>query len=153
MEIAIYEGLGNLPHFNPDLDGDGAVPPESVRELRTLIGGADGLIISSPEYAHGVPGSMKNALDWLVSCPEPIGKPVLLLNAAPNGGEWAQSSLAETLRVMGLRFLAEASLMTPFLARKPGADGALADPAAEAAILSSLGALAAAVRNRVGAGH
>src|SRR5271165_5402171 len=63
VDIIIYEGLGALPHFNPDLDGN--KPPQSVLELRYEVGLADALLISSPEYAHGVPGCLKNALDWL----------------------------------------------------------------------------------------
>ena len=64
LEIAFYAGLGQLPHFNPDLDGD--TPPAAVLELRRRVAWADGLLICSPEYARGVPGTFKNALDWLV---------------------------------------------------------------------------------------
>ncbi len=56
--------LGDLPHFNPDLE---PIEPPSVTDLRSQIAWSDGLIISSPEYAHGIPGVIKNALDWLVS--------------------------------------------------------------------------------------
>ncbi|MEO6260628.1 MAG: NADPH-dependent FMN reductase [Thermoanaerobaculia bacterium] len=148
MKVSIYEGLGALPHFNPDLDREGATPPQPVRELRALIGEAAGLLISSPEYAHGVPGSMKNALDWLVSSPEPIGKPVLLLNAAANGGEFAQASLAETLRVMGFDLLTDASRMTPFLLQKLDDEGSLIDSESATAIRTSLDALGATIRQR-----
>lgn len=61
-----YDGLGALPHFNPDLDFEGATPPAAVADLRARIAAADALLICSPEYAHGVAGSMKNALDWMV---------------------------------------------------------------------------------------
>src|SRR4051794_39720953 len=74
MEIMIFDGLAGLPHFNPDLDGDR--PPDAVMVLRNEIGKAQGLLISSPEYARGVAGAMKNALDWLVSSVEFPGKPV-----------------------------------------------------------------------------
>jgi NAD(P)H-dependent FMN reductase len=82
MEWETYEGLAGLPHFNPDDDEDGGPVPPAVADLRARVIAADGWVISSPEYAHGVPGSLKNALDWLVSCPELPGKPVLLLNAS-----------------------------------------------------------------------
>ncbi len=73
MRIELYDGLASLPHFNPDLDIEPLPPP--VAELRAKIGVADGLLISSPEYARGVPGSLKNALDWLVSGAEfPISR-------------------------------------------------------------------------------
>jgi NAD(P)H-dependent FMN reductase len=70
MEWDTYEGLAGLPHFSPDDDEDGRPVPPAVAELRRRVIAAEGWIISSPEYAHGVPGSLKNALDWLVSCPE-----------------------------------------------------------------------------------
>src|SRR5439155_26208619 len=64
LRITQFDGLGALPHFNPDLDTD--PPSPAVRVLRESIAAADGLLISSPEYAHGVPGVLKNVLDWLV---------------------------------------------------------------------------------------
>src|SRR4029450_8065808 len=64
--VQLYDGLATLPHFNPDHDEEGAEPPAPVAGLRTLIAGADGVLLSTPEYAHGLPGVLKNALDWLV---------------------------------------------------------------------------------------
>jgi chromate reductase len=117
-KFVFYDGAGELPHFNPDLDEEGAVPPEPVRRLRELLIGADALLLSCPEYAHGVPGSFKNLLDWLVSTGELVDKPVALLNASPVGGSYAQSSLIETLRTMNWRVIDEASLIEPFVPRK-----------------------------------
>jgi NAD(P)H-dependent FMN reductase len=77
MQIEIFEGIGNLPFFNSDLDGERL--PQGVAGFRTIIGAADGLLISSPEYARGVAGVMKNALDWLVSSFEFPNKPVALI--------------------------------------------------------------------------
>jgi chromate reductase len=102
-EVEIYDGLANLPHFNPDDDVEGATPPPAVAALRTMLAEADGILISSPEYAHGVPGSLKNALDWLVSDGALVGKPVALINASPVGGEFARDALVETLRTMNWR--------------------------------------------------
>jgi len=143
--VILYSGLGDLPHFNPDLDGEGGEPPAAVAALRAEISAADGVVISSPEYAHGVPGSLKNALDWLVSYAPFAGKPVLLWNASAAGGERAQSSLIETLRTMSARVLVEASLLRPFLHKKltPGED---LDGEAARAVASSLAALAAVER-------
>src|SRR4051812_43254396 len=64
VAIALYDGLAELPHFNPDLDGE--IAPPSVAKFRRHLAEVDAILISSPEYAHGVPGVMKNALDWLV---------------------------------------------------------------------------------------
>jgi len=143
MEWESYEGLAGLPHFNPDDDEDGRPVPLAVAELRARVIAADGWVISSPEYAHGVPGSLKNALDWLVSCPELPGKPVLLLNASAAGGDFAQASLAETLRTMSLRVL-DGSLTRPFLARKLQ-EGSALDPDAARVLRQALEALAAAI--------
>ena len=118
VQVRIYEGLGELPHFNPDLDAEGSEPPAAVRELRELLIGADAIVISSPEYAHGVPGSFKNMLDWLVSVGELVDKPVALWNASPAGGEYAQNAILETLRTMNWRVVEAASRVKPFVRRK-----------------------------------
>jgi chromate reductase len=117
-QFVMYEGLGDLPHFNPDLDEEGTVPPAAVAELRALLIDAGAILISSPEYAHGVPGAFKNMLDWLVSTGELVGKPVALLNASPAGGEYAQASIVETLRTMNWNVVGDASLIQPFVRAK-----------------------------------
>jgi len=99
VTVTLYSGLADLPHFNPDLDEDGALLPLPVRRFREQVDAADALLVSTPEYAHGVPGSLKNALDWLVSGSEIPYKPVGLLNASPRSRH-AQAALAETLRTM-----------------------------------------------------
>ncbi|UKS25752.1 NAD(P)H-dependent oxidoreductase [Paenibacillus sp. HWE-109] len=100
IEINIYEGIGELPHFNPDLDGD--EPPQAVQEWRKVLQAADGVILSTPEYAHGVPGVLKNALDWIVSSGEFVDKPTAVISASPlaTGGEKAHDSLLLTLGLM-----------------------------------------------------
>ncbi len=96
MQIDLYTGLATLPHFNPDLEreGTGSAVENWQQQLRT----ADAILICSPEYAHGVPGSLKNALDWVVGSGELIEKPVGLINIGASS--IALDSLAETLRVM-----------------------------------------------------
>jgi NAD(P)H-dependent FMN reductase len=103
MEVAIYDGLATLPHFNPDDDEEGATPPPTVASLRALLAAADGILISTPEYAHGLPGSLKNMLDWLVSDGALVDKPVAILCSSPTGGPFAQASLVETLTIMNWR--------------------------------------------------
>jgi chromate reductase, NAD(P)H dehydrogenase (quinone) len=140
IKITVYRGLGDLPHFNPDLDREGAAAPPSVAALRAQVSATRGVIISSPEYAHGVPGSLKNALDWLVSYPDFAGKPVVLWNASAAGGEHAQSSLIEILRTMSARVLVEDSLLAPFL-RKKLAQGDELDAESARRVKASLAAL------------
>lgn len=110
MIVTTYGGLADLPHFNPDNDGEVATP--SVAFFRQQLTGADGVLISCPEYAHGVPGVMKNALDWLVRSGELVDKPVALISASPHA-TWALASLTETLTVMSARLVAEASITLP----------------------------------------
>jgi chromate reductase len=109
MTIDVWEGLGGLPHFNPDLDE--GEPPAPVRDFRRLLASADAVIISSPEYAHGMPGSLKNAIDWLVSDGTLVGKPVLIITTAPTRGEFAHAQLVEVLTTMQWNVLTGASLL------------------------------------------
>ena len=114
MEIHVYGSLGELPHFNPDLEG--AEPP-IVKDFGAQVGAADGIIISTPEYAHGVPGVLKNALDWLVGGFDFINKPVALFNASPRS-TYALASLTEIITIMSGRIIPEASI-TVALREKP----------------------------------
>ncbi|HUR80409.1 MAG TPA: NADPH-dependent FMN reductase [Thermoanaerobaculia bacterium] len=120
--VVFYDGLESLPQFNPDLDGEGSVPPPAVAALRRLLIDSDAVLISSPEYAHGVPGALKNMLDWLVSVGELVEKRVALVNAAPVGGQFAQAQLLETLRTMNWNVVMEACRMEPFVPRKISGD-------------------------------
>jgi chromate reductase, NAD(P)H dehydrogenase (quinone) len=140
-----YDGLAGLPHFNPDLDFEGATPPEPVRDLRARIAAADALVISSPEYAHGVPGALKNALDWMVSDVAMIGKPIGLLNASSRS-TFAHPQLAETLRTMSTTVVPEAGLTVPLEGRHLDAAAIAADPALATMIRAALDALSAACR-------
>ena len=112
VRIEIFEGIGNLPFFNSDLDGDRL--PREVAEFRTVIGAADGLLISSPEYARGVAGVMKNALDWLVASFEFPNKPVALINTSPRATH-ALAALTLTLETMSARLVNDASITLPLL--------------------------------------
>jgi NAD(P)H-dependent FMN reductase len=125
IETILYEGMGGLPHFNPDLDQEGDVAPPTVAEFRALLRAASGVVISVPEYAHGLPGSFKNALDWLVSSSDLSQKPVLVLNASA-GGQFAQKNLVETLTVIEANVL-DASLTAPFLRTRLGPGVSLSD--------------------------
>ena len=113
VEVRVFEGLAELPYFNPDLDGED--PPHSVVELRARFGAADGLLIASPEYAHEMPGVLKNALDWLVRSGELYAKPVAVLCAAPSAerGVYVREALQRTLTAQGASIVASATLAVP----------------------------------------
>jgi len=109
VRVEMFAGLADLPHFNPDLDYEGAVPAAPVAALRAAVLAADAVVICSPEYAHGVPGALKNALDWLVSGPEIVHKPVGVLNASQYSSH-AHAQLLETLRTMSTVIVPGASI-------------------------------------------
>ncbi len=113
--ISVYDGLGRLPIFNPDDEGE-RTPPEAARLIDTVTR-ADGVIVSCPEYAHGVPGGMKNALDWLVSRDAAVGKPALLVHASPRS-LYARAALAEIMRTMSFA-MCEETLEVTLLGKKP----------------------------------
>lgn len=121
--MKLYGGLGDLPHFNPDLE---SAEPLSVKDLRLQLKWSDGLIISSPEYAHGVPGVLKNALDWLVSGEEFVGKPIALLNASPRAIH-AQASLVEIVTTMAGRIVPQACVTISLLGKNLDAAGIIAN--------------------------
>lgn len=124
VEIVLYSQLGDLPHFNPDLD---STLPDIIEKLRRQIAASDGILISSPEYAHGVPGSLKNALDWLVSSIEFPGKPVALINTNPRA-TIALASLTEILNTMSARIIEPANVTLNIAGRSLDAAGIVADP-------------------------
>lgn len=137
--LRIYEGLEALPHFNPDREP--ALPPP-VAHFRQLIAHSDAILISSPEYAHGVPGALKDALDWLVGGGEISGKPVTLLNAS-NRGHHAQAALIEILTTMGAIVVTGAIRSIPLVGQSPAPASLATDPAVAALIRSGLDALLA----------
>jgi chromate reductase len=118
IKINVYSGLGDLPLFNPDIE---ASDPKVVADLRMRIINADAVIIASPEYAHGVTGAMKNALDWMVGCEAFLNKPVALLNASPRAIH-AYGSLLETLTVMSSRVIDDACITLPIVGHKLNED-------------------------------
>jgi chromate reductase, NAD(P)H dehydrogenase (quinone) len=124
LSIRRYDGLATLPPFNPDFEDH---PPAPVKELRGLVSAADALIISSPEYARGIAGALKNLLDWLVGGPEFAGKPVVLINAAPRA-EQAQAQLRLVVATMAGQIVEEACVTLPLLGRALTAAEIVADP-------------------------
>ena len=104
-DLHLCDALDRLPHFNPDLDTDSS--PAAVMSFRAQVNAAAAVVISSPEYAHGVPGTLKNALDWVVGSGELVGKPVGLWNLSARAVH-AHASLVETLRTMSALVLPEA---------------------------------------------
>jgi chromate reductase, NAD(P)H dehydrogenase (quinone) len=97
INLKIFSQIAELPHFNPDLDNEN--PPVNIPEFRDLLRKSDAILICTPEYAMGVPGTLKNALDWTVSSMEFSHKPTALITAS-SLGEKGHSALLETLQVI-----------------------------------------------------
>lgn len=97
IQITELDSLINIPHFNPDDDKDNVI--DSVKDFRQQIVSSDGIIISTPEYAMGIPGTLKNAIDWTVSSSSFSRKPVLLITAS-SSGQKAHQSLIDVLNVI-----------------------------------------------------
>jgi NAD(P)H-dependent FMN reductase len=130
VSVRSFDGMGELPHFDPDLDAEPLPPP--VAELRAAIGAADAVLICTPEYAGALPGSFKNLLDWTVGGSEMYEKPVAWINAAsvaaPTGGVDAHESLAKVLGYVGAAVIAEACARIPLSRQLVDDDGLIRDP-------------------------
>ncbi len=109
LVVTLFDDVGGLPHFNPDDELD---PPPSVMAWRNLLIACDGIVIASPEYAHGVAGAFKNALDWVVGSAEIGNKPVALINTSARAVH-AHAALAEILTTMGWTVVEGASPVIP----------------------------------------
>ena len=111
IQVTVYPSLGDLPLFNPDIEFP---HPPTVAALREAINSADAILIASPEYAHGVSGVMKNALDWMVGNESFVNKPVMIFNASPRATH-AHESLRETLKTMSAKVIDAACITIPLL--------------------------------------
>lgn len=139
VTVILYDGLATLPHFNPDVEDDAL--PDTVVALRRALAAADAVIISTPEYAHGLPGALKNALDWLVGGPEMVGKRVALWHAS-TWSTFAPAQLAEILRTMSAAVIEEASVTINLRGRSWEATQIVSDAAHRDAMTEALSLLA-----------
>jgi NAD(P)H-dependent FMN reductase len=145
VKVLVYRDLAGIPPFNPDDDVEDRPKPEPVEGLRALVGASDALIIAAPEYAHGLPGALKNALDWLVASETFAGKPVALINMSPRAFH-AQASLREILSTMAARLAPEAFAAISLTGKTVTAEDILADPACARRLKEALEALLEAIR-------
>jgi chromate reductase len=149
VELDVYDGLADLPHYNADIDGD--PPLESVARLREAIAGADGVLIATPEHNGSLPGALKNALDW-ASRPFPDnalrGKPVAVVGASTGmfGAVWAQAEVRKVLKTIGADVL-DGELPVAHAHLAFGDDGHLSD----GGMHDALGELVTLLATRAGA--
>ena len=139
----LYEGLAELPAFNPDDDHDPL--PAPVADLRRHLAAADAILICTPEYAGSLPGAFKNLLDWTVGGTELAGKPVAWINvasvAAPTGGAGAHAELATVLGYVGAAVVESACLRLPPSRAGIAGDQTVGDPALRDRLARAVGLL------------
>jgi chromate reductase, NAD(P)H dehydrogenase (quinone) len=119
--VEVYEGVGTLPHFN-----DPEETPEVVTEFRQKVKQSDAVLICTPEYAFGIPGSLKNALDWTVASGEFVDKPVGLVTASSQG-EKGHAALLLVLTAISATMIDGATLLIPFVRAKLDKTGHVKD--------------------------
>ncbi len=115
IDVVVYDGVGRLPVFSPDLENQA---PVEVRNYVDLVDRSDGLIISSPEYVRSLPGGLKNAIDWLVSRDTLVGKPIALLHASHRGDDML-AALRIVLATVSGRFAPDVFLRFPLMKMPP----------------------------------
>lgn len=144
LEVVVYDGLGTLPHFNPDQDGDAL--PVAAAELREQIRAADAVLFSVPEYAGSLPGSLKNLLDWSIGDDKPgsmYEKPVAWINASPRGAAGAHEQLRQVLGYAHATVVESACAHIPVTGDLVGDDALIADSAIRERIAQALSTLTA----------
>jgi chromate reductase len=143
VTVEHYDGIRALPHFDPDLDGP--EPPSEIAELRARIAAADAVLFSTPEYAHALPGALKDTLDWLVGSGELVGKPVAVMSASPglDGGVIAGDALVALLGVLSAQVVGQ--LAVGATRSKRDAEGNFTDPDTLTSVADLVQVFAAAV--------
>jgi NAD(P)H-dependent FMN reductase len=146
IECVLYEGMADLPHFNPDDDAEGAAVHPEVAALRAEIAAADALLLSTPEYAGALPGAFKNLLEWTVGDAGTYDKRVAWINAAgpaaPTGAADAHDSLRKVLSYVHADVVDAACVRIPVTRDAVGAGGTIADPALRERIAETVATLA-----------
>jgi chromate reductase, NAD(P)H dehydrogenase (quinone) len=145
-EVSVFHRLDTLPVFSPDLEGERT--PMAVMDFLEGISKADGIIISSPEYVRAIPGGLKNAIDWMVSRYEIIGKPIALAHASHRGDEML-ASLRIVLGTVSDGFLPHVFLRLPLVGKSVDDIKALSrDPGYASQITGFLSDFAVAIESR-----
>ncbi|SEW42559.1 NADPH-dependent FMN reductase [Chitinophaga arvensicola] len=142
--VTQLDSLTDIPHFNPDLDLTADSAPAAVQAFRAQLAAADAVLICTPEYAIGVPGTLKNAIDWTVSSMHFSGKPVALVTAGTSGHK-AHQSLLGTLLIIESKIAPAAQLVVSSVKTKVNDQGVITDAATEMQVRKLVDALEAVV--------
>ena len=147
LTVAAYPALGSLPAFNPDREETAMRLPAAVRRWRETLAAADMVLVSTPEYAHGIPGVLKNALDWVVGGSELVGKPIGVINLSA-ASRFAFPQLIEVLTVMSANVVPEATVVLDLPRRGIDAAHLAANPVVAATLREVVTALVASLSTR-----
>jgi len=137
IQFMMYEELAQIPAFD-----DSQEPPPPVTRFRNQLQNADGIFICTPEYAFGVSGVLKNALDWTVSSGELVNKPLALVTAA-TGGEKAHAALLLTFTALSSAIPPGGDLVISYVKSKLDGNGGIKDPATVKQLQAVIDALVA----------
>jgi len=143
-DVVLYDRMASLPHFDPDDDIEPL--PAEVVHLRAAIDSADAVVFCTPEYAGALPGSFKNALDWMVGCMVLNAKPTAVVNVSAVGASKAQLSLRVVLTYLMVDFVDEACIHLPVQRQHVNEHGLIDDPD----VLHQIQQVLADLRNRSG---
>lgn len=143
MLFEVYDGIGTLPHFNDPEE----VPPVVI-EFKQRIKKADAILICTPEYAFGIPGTLKNALDWTVSSGEFIDKPVGLITASSQG-EKGHAALMLVLTAISANIVEDAALLISFVRSKLDLSGKIKDEVVANDVMNVVHRLASTARKKL----
>lgn len=138
IHYTIYNGMGSLPHFNPMPEAE--ILPEQVQELHRQLNGADAVIICTPEYAFGLPGSFKNLLDWTVGTGNFVGKSVAVITAS-SSGTYAHPQLLTILGALSANIVEGADVLISFIRSKIDQQGNVTDETTERELRTVFGNL------------
>jgi chromate reductase, NAD(P)H dehydrogenase (quinone) len=145
VAATLWDRLVDVPAFVPD---DDAEPPDAVSALRFLLASADAVVFCTPEYAGTLPGSFKNAIDWLVGSGELYRTPAAWINVGnPGRGAGAEATLAMVLGYVDADVVEQACVRIPVGRDAFGPNGTVDDADVRARLASVLGAVAGHVRS------
>lgn len=140
VAVNAFTELATLPAFSPDLEDSPSRVPEPVARWRQALADADAVLFSSPEYAHGIPGTFKNALDWVVGSGELVAKPVGVLSASA-ASQFAHPQIIEVLTTMSALVVSEATVVIDLPRRGLDVEQLIADATVANRIRGAVAAL------------
>ena len=142
VQYTIYNDMAQIPAFD-----DGNTVPPAVATFRQLFTDADGVFICTPEYAFGVPGALKNALDWTVGTSEFVDKPLALITAASLGKN-AHAALLLIFKAISANIPEGGSLLIPYIRTKINEQGEIKDDGTQEEIMNVMESLINLIKSK-----